>query len=514
SLSALTLLRSFTIPFHKTMFLTPLKSQAANISKNYLKPLLVNSPFYNKFVDVSCSNSVLTKEFTNQSIVFFQYMGDDAERVRSYSVDMLMVDEVQSMDPELLAVVAETLTASSWRNQFFTGTPLSLDNLIQQLWEESSQCEFVIKCESCGFWNIPSLNEHILGMIGKLNLHISEKYPATVCYKCAKPVSPRRTGVWVPKFKEKMNEFEGYHIPQIIMPMHYADYGRWKELLDKKAGRGPTPWYRFVNEVLGESFELASTLISLSDLQKAACIGPNEIDNFRQRRGYYNHIAIGVDWGGGGASGLSQTVVVVAGMRNDGVIEIPYGARLGPSSDPEDEAKFIFNLFQIIMPLFIAHDCTVSGILREVFLRQFGIPASKILPMMFVGTAANYMILPVLMTNRNRTYYKIDRTKSLQLVCGAVKSNKILFFENEIDTNQKLLSDFLSLVEEKSITIKGRETYRIYKRKNTSDDFAAAVSLACMSLWYVTGRWPKLTDAVAETVLDKLNNPEEPVQFI
>lgn len=512
SLSALALFRSFTIPFHRTMFLTPLKSQASNISKNYMKHLIRNSPFYDEFVSNTCSQTVLFKEFTNQSSIIFLYAGDDAERVRGYSVDMIIVDEVQSIDPDLLPIILETLTASPWRLQFYTGTPLSFDNLIQKLWEESTQYELVVKCEHCSFWNIPNLNYHILGMIGKKSLHISEEFPATKCYKCAQPISPRRTGEWVPAQPSKIGKFHGYHIPQIIMPMHYADAARWSELVDKMHGLGPTPWYRFVNEVLGESYELSTALLTEKDLKQASCLGSNSLENLRERIQNYTHVVFGIDWGGGGISGESQTTIAVAGMRTDGIVEIPFGHKLGTTSDPDSEAQYVLRLFQLIMPLFIAHDCTGAGTLREVFLVHRGIPRNRLMPMLFVGGSPNFMIVPVMLTNKNRTYYKIDKTKSLQLVSGAIKAGKILFFTENTELLSGLLGDFLNLVEEKTTTVKGRETYRIFKRKGTMDDFALASCLACSSLWYTTGRWPRFDNIHLSH--DDIDASDEPMKFV
>lgn len=496
SVSAACVLRAFALPHFKIMIVTPLKSQVTNISNNYIKPFIVTSPLHKLLVDPKCVKSTLYKEFKNGSRIILMYALLDVARTRSYPNDLLVIDETQDFDIEHIPVIRETLTASKWRLELFTGTPLSRDGTLEQLWEESSQCELVIKCTSCGFWNIPALEHHLVRMIGPLRDDISERRPATVCAKCGVPINPRQ-GKWVARHPDRHKFSAGYHVPQIIMPMHYANFSRWRELLDKQAGKGPTPLYRFINEVLGESYDESVAIITSKDLAAAAKLGENSIENALRRRPAYRYCALGVDWGGGGRSGLSLTTIAFAGLTASGNIEISFAERIVTETDPKSEARRIVHIFRQLMPTFIAHDYTGAGNVREAYLVEWGISEQQLAPMYFLGTSTNFMIVPTLMTAKNRTYYKMDKTKAYQFVCAAIKEGKILFFDGELDAGQKLLNDFLVLREERHYTPSGRESYRIIKGKNACDDFAAATAMACVALWHATGMWPALTTAAA-----------------
>jgi hypothetical protein len=508
SFSALSVLRAMSIPGHKIMIITPLKSQASNLSNSYVKPFIRTSPLYHKLVDSSCAQGTLFKDFTNQSRIAFNYSHDDPSRIRSYTNDVLIIDETQDFDIDNIPVILETLNASPWRIQLYTGTPLSFDGTLESLWQESSKCEFVIKCEHCGFWNIPNLAHHIEKMIGPLNIHISEEYPAVVCAKCRKNISPRRTGEWVAEKPDLVTKSFGIHVPQIIMPMHYADYDRWSALLDKQKGLGPTPRYRFVNEVLGESYDVAEALIAEHELRNASVLEKVRPEDFLNVRHMYDYVAMSVDWGGGGLSGDSLTAVSILGLTSDGKIHVRYGLKYKDQT-PETESRLLLHMYQLIMPSFLCHDYTGSaGHLREILLRQWGIASSQLVPIYLVGYSPNYLIVPTVSSPRNRTYYKVDKTKLLQIVCACIRSKDILFHKpdgEEID--RPLVYDFLDLVEERTLGRGGKEIYKITRRKGGKDDFALATAIGAVSLWHISKTWPSYAFSNFEDI--EGSDPEE-----
>ncbi|MGB9592208.1 MAG: hypothetical protein ACPL1K_06800, partial [Candidatus Kryptoniota bacterium] len=385
----------------------------------------------------------------------------------SYSNDLLVIDEFQDFDITMLPVIQETLSASSWRQQLYTGTPLNFENPIEWSWKQTSQHEWLIKCEHCDFWNIPSLEHHLEQMIGPVRDDISPEAPGTICARCGKPINPR-LGQWVPANREAVGFYHGYHIPQIIMPMHFADKDRWRELLDKQKN-----WTRasFVREVLGESFEEGDALITDDELTEAANLGSLSFDLIEMRRPEYMDTVLAIDWGGGGTEGKSLTTIVFAGLTFDYRLEIPWGKRLDPK-DPVEEADEIIGLIRQTRPNHIVHDFTGGiGSLRETILLNRGVSPDSIIPMYLVATTTNYMVMPVVAPHRTRLHYKVDRTRMLQHTIGSIKLKTIRFFNRNSDI-QNLISDFLNLIEDRQSTISGREVYRIIKRKHTTDDFA------------------------------------------
>jgi hypothetical protein len=275
--------------------------------------------------------------------------------------------------------------------------------------------------------------------------------------------------------------------------MHYADFSRWKELLDKQAGKGPTPRFRFVNEVLGESYDEAAALLSSADLLNASTLGANEFDEALRMRPQYRHCALAIDWGGGGQEGLSLTTFAFAGLHSNGTIDVVFGGRIFNHTSPRDESRILMNYITALRPSFVVHDYTNAGSVREAYLFEWGLSERFVLPVYFVGSSTHFMFIPVQNTSKNRTFYKMDKTKAYQFVSAAIKEQRIRFFRGEYDEGQKLLNDFIVLREERTVTPSGRESYRIIKLKKSCDDFAACTAMACVSLWHATGSWPVLS---------------------
>lgn len=482
SLSALAIIRCIAIPYHKVMFIAPLMDQVRNISDSYVKSFINDSPIGRYFVDPSCKKATLYKEFTTRSRIAFRYAHSDASRIRSYPNDILIVDELQDFQEDLLPVIEETLSASDWRLKFFAGTPLSTDNVLNKFWEESSKFEWVIKCPACSYFNVPSLKYDLEKMIGPLRDDISREKPAVICAKCGKPL-PIREGEWVAENSSKVGYFEGYHIPQIITPLHAEDRVRWFELLEKKR---LWPRQKFMQEVLGEAFDEGTVIISEQELKNACVIETS----FEERRYEYITTVMAIDWGGGGATSESYTCCCVAGLTQFGIIEIPWGIRLNRCNAFE-EAEQILEFYSRFQPEYVVHDFTGSiGTLRESILVNRGLPLNKIVPVYIHGASTNYVFVPVVMPGKARTHYRLDRTKGLQLLAGAIKTKQVIFFNKEYDDQNHLLKDFLSLIEERKLTAGGRESYKIIRRQGTSDDFAMTCTLACAFLWHLFDSWP------------------------
>jgi hypothetical protein len=225
--------------------------------------------------------------------MFFTFCFLDVERVRGISADKLVIDEVQDIDWDFLPVIEYCLSASKWEIKQFSGTPKTFDNTIQQLWEDSSQAEWVIPCD-CGYWNTCTITLDLDQMVQRQGLS---------CRKCGRLVDSRK-GHYEHMYPERRGRFVGYHIPQPILPIHYTNENKWYKLFMQKE-KSKTAYY---NECLGESCDAGTKLISLTDLQKACCLPfSNNIKDALSRLHEYEYVTMGVDWGGG-AGGLIKRV--------------------------------------------------------------------------------------------------------------------------------------------------------------------------------------------------------------
>lgn len=510
SLSAHGIVTSTSIPNFSTLYVTPLFEQIRRFSTMFVQPFIEQSPVKRLWSGTDTVNSVLHRSFKNHSKMLFSFAFLNADRVRGISADKVAIDEAQDMHRDHLPIIRETLSASEWALRQFTGTPKTLDNTLEALWGESSQAEWFVPCLHCTTnghptWNIPTMEFHLEKMIGPYSGAISEQNPATVCHKCGGRISPR-LGRWVHRFPELIWDQAGYHVPQIIMPLHYARPSKWAELLAKMAGKGNTPLNVFYNEVLGESYDTSAKLVTVTELDKVSNLGPNDPGRAKGLRDQYRMLVLGVDWGGGGEKQLSFTTVALLGLRATGEIDVLWGKRLLTPHDHLREAREIKRYWDMFRPNILAHDYTGAGSLRETFLIQAGLKASQVMPCMYVRSANQqpcYHVAPTM--QHPRSHYRVDKSRSLLLTCAMIKCLRLRFFNRDYVSKEDtgLIRDFLALVEDKVTTMAAGEIYRISRQEGFTDDFAQAVNLGCVAIWYRTKSWPRLDMLAKYAITDE-----------
>lgn len=528
SLAAQGVLFSNCIPYFSTLYITPLFEMIRRFSQNYVRPFIETSPVVDLFMGATTINSVLQRSFKNRSQMLFSFAYQDAERTRGISADKNVIDEVQDMDISFLPVIHETISASQeWGLIQYAGTPKTMDNTIQVLWQDSSMAEWMVKCPHCSHWNIPSLEYDLVAMIGPHHADISEKCPGVVCAKCRKPVNPRPTyqggtGRWVHRVKDRRWTSAGYHVPQIIMPMHYADPEKWEILVGKQQGKGNTPINVFMNEVCGESYDSGSKLVTVTDLRKAACLPwKRDVDEAKAHLNEYSYKIVSVDWGGGGVKGgksvmeyQSYTAIAVLGMSPEGKIDVLYGYRSLHPHDHVREARMILGVMNHFQCSHLVHDYTGAGSIRETVMNHAGLPLTNIIPIAYTGPAkGNVLQFKPATALHPREHFNMEKARSLSYTCQFIKSGVIRFFAYDYVSSGEpgLLHDFLYLIEDKSETGFGRDRYQILRDPAGPDDFAQAVNMGTMMICHMTGQWPNLADYENVAMGDEVKEAVQPI---
>lgn len=491
------LLFAVLIRYFRILFVTPLHEQILRLSNDHVRPLIEESPFRSLWFDKANAGSVLRRELRNYSTLYFSYAFLSAERIRSFSgIRMLGLDECQDVSTDFLPIILETLSAAEdFTLCQYTGTSKTRDNTLEWLWQRSSQAEWVIRCQACNFYNIPAVagnGGHLEKMIGPYRDDISEERPGLICAKCGRPIFSR-TGRWIHRRPDLANEFAGYHVPQPIMPTHFARADKWKLLLWKQSGGGGYGTGRFFNEVLGEPHDFATKLINLPDIQRAACLHVNDEPRALEAAGGYIHRVLAVDWGGGGEKGVSFTAIAVLGMLPNGVVDVIYGKKLLTPHDHLAEARECRRLFREFNCELLAHDYTGAGEMREAIMVHNGMPREYVMPIAYIHAGAGNIINYKPATPQHpREYWTVDKTRSLQLTCYAIKFGRVRLFHYDWLSPEEpgLLHDFLALIENKVSTAKGSDLYTIQRDPNSADDFAQAVNIGCCAMWHLGGVWP------------------------
>lgn len=537
-LSANSILLGARVPHSKQLLVTPLFEQIRRLSSNYVKPFVDESPLKPLLVDATCNQSVLQRTFINRAMLIFSYAYQSANRVRGIGgIYRAWLDEFQDMMEEHVPIILETMSAAPapWGLLGKTGTPKGFDGPLEQSWGDSSQAEWVVRCREagCGHWNFCCVEFDLLKMIGPAHRGIGPAarggVPGTVCSKCRKPIDPRR-GTWLHRYRELADPdvdapgdglvalssdrkyvHPGYHIPQTIMPMHYENPVKWAKLCGKMAGKGNTSPAQFHNEVLGESYDTGSKLLTLQEV-KAACVLPWRNEQRRvlalppNKLADYRLTVLAIDWGGGGGDGvfggleasrrkrISFTTMAWMGIRTNGAIDVLWGTRLLTPNDHAREAAEVMATISATRPRYVPHDLSGAGALRETLLIQAGAGRDLLKGFVYGATATDNWYQPVPgIDGDRRPHVRIDRTYSLLLTIQAIKTGWIRFFrfDHAGPEDPGLVADFLALTEEKVETRK-TDYYLIRRMAGASDDFAHAVNLGAITLWKATGAWPDM----------------------
>jgi len=500
-------LQANIIPNYKILFVAPLYEQIRRFSNNYVRPFINSSPLKQLWTNTKTENSVLQKTFANGSLMLFTFALLDSSRVRGISSHELAVDEIQDMDPNHIPIIEEVLSASKYKLRKRTGTPKSFDNPMADTYDKGSQAHWQVKCWHCGKYSIAALEHHLLKMIGPIREDISADAPGLICAFCEKPINPRPPwGRWYHEYPSRRLEHSSYHIPQIILPMHYSRRFEWSEVHRKAESYGQA---RFFNEVLGVPCDFGQRLISSAELRKASDLpwrnNPNSPDpQIWARLPHYEYKVLSIDWGGGGADEVSYTVLTLMGMRPDGVIDVLWGKRMLMSVNHVSEAEETMQWARRFNVDVVIHDYSGAGSLRETFLLQAGMIESRSMPISLVGNLSQDFVRYVPPTAiHGRAYYQLAKTRSLLYMFQALRCGYVHLFQYEDGTqeNRSLHEHFLSLVEEKTETRHAGDLYVITRNTKNPDDFAQAVNMGCAGLWYISKRWPDFSRSVRNTSL-------------
>ncbi len=321
TLANFSIIECSVMPHFSTMFVSPTKEQTMRFSNTRVGKTMRYSPIISRnFLSTDLTDRVFHKQFTNGSEMLFAYGSDDADRLRGPSTDRNMYDEVQDLlyDP-IITVGNETMSNSRYAFETYAGTPKTMENTIEYLWSLSTQTEWVMKCDACGTSQFID-NERSIGKDGP------------VCVHCQKYINPF-TGKWIDmcpidktKDEDEYTKLKGFHLNQLIMPQNVpmamerygqdevrTAYRRWRRILTKYRESPPVV---FRNEVLGISDAIGTRMISKEELE-ALCNESRPFDKFPVAAAWDGVVKCvgGVDWSGGGTSGVSRTVLWIWGWR-------------------------------------------------------------------------------------------------------------------------------------------------------------------------------------------------------
>ena len=497
AIAAPSLLRSIIIPNWTSLVVAPLFEQSKRISDLFYNPLIQSSPFKGAFIDRNTQSNVLRKTMSNGSVHHFSYAYIDAERLRGIpGVDDWKIDEVQAMNWDFIPIIRETASASPFGFETFCGTPLTLDNTIERLWQEGTQSELCFRCDHCTTWNIPCIDQHLTKIIGK-------KYP--ICHKCGRKLNVY-AGKWVSKFPDRQFDMVSRHMPQVTHPIHATDRDKWNDILYKINKYDKN---RLYNEVFGESYDTSERIFSLSDVVQACKGGSNDLKTAMQRMSELHFPGLAVDWTGGGSTSESYTAVAAGGIvPGTDIAEVVLTFKIPKNYSPMEECRIILQLKSQLRARFVAHDYGGVGRALEALLLQMGCPQNELLALNYVTSPKKEIVYPDMINSGHRTCWNVDKMRSLVVLSVMLKAGRIVLpswktlesedlLDNAIAAPGNPVKDFLNLCTMQSPSRTGSDIFYIGKTAGSTDDVAHSVNFLCTTLWNTLGRYPDVAEAMA-----------------
>jgi hypothetical protein len=412
-----------------------------------------------------------------------------------------------------IPIIEMTASSADWQYYTYSGTPLTMNNPIEALWQKSSQGIPAIICPRCNLENLASSDQHAMKMIGKngvicagcggsLQDTLNEHNPARVTYRHRIP--------------GRRHTFAGFQLPQIVHPIHYNDKRKWADIISKRENWSPN---QFMNEVMGESYDDARMPITASELV-AACEyakqwgNDNDLQNALQKTNQFQLLVMGIDWSGGGDNG-STTCVAVGGLRGgDGTgdrVDIIYMERIPVHYAEMDEVARVTELIDLFKPARVAHDYGGAGASKETLLRQAGVPSDLLVPFTYSYQPTQHIIHYQQAQQGRRSSYLIDKTRSILLTFTATRQGKVHFPLS--DKVWQFLEDLLQIRAERRESPRRNDMVCLLRKGKMPDDMAHALNFLCCACWYMSGAFPQMFGAETsapseEEILQDINPPE------
>lgn len=451
---------SVAIDFFKTLFVSPTQTQTARFSHSRLQKTINHSPDIRKhFTTPGAPMNVGMKYFSNGSEIHLSYATDDPDRTRGVSADRIAWDEIQDIVfSSVVPVVNEVISESDYGWISYAGTPKSMENTIEYLWQQSTQDEWLMKCEGCNKYNFVVSDAHI----GKSGI---------ICLKCGKKLNPRK-GVWY-----SLNPgayVKGFHIPQLIMPSNNESQERWNRILHKYE---TYPSAQFKNEVLGVSDAVGTRMVSLEDLENLC---KPYVITWKPDPAIFKHVvktAAGVDWSGGGSDKFSsRTAIHIWGLLPDGRFKTLF-YKAYPVANPVSDVRDIIALCNEYGVDLVVGDAGGGAVANAMLAEGLGV--HKVAQAQY-GSNSSFMKW------NNVDRYIVDRTAAIDAMMMAYKRGEVVFAQR---TQMKdAINDILSEYEEVTQNGKGKRQWNHFPA--VPDDCLHAQIFGKLAMYILTGRTP------------------------
>lgn len=416
------------MPSHKVLYVSPSMTQTKTFSNDRIKDPIDTSPVLRQFTNTMLSQNVLEKQFVNRSKITLRYAYLSADRTRGVPAHQLLIDEIQDILSDNIPVIEQCTSHSpeELKRYVYSGTPKTLDNVIEDYWENrSTQNQWAVPCDCTGgdagrYWNI----------LGEKN--IGTKY--LICEHCGKQLHSMSEGAqwaastaWHPKHAP----FEGFRIPQLMVP--WLD---WRELLYTF---NHYPRNKFYNEVLGISFDTGLRPLTTAEVRNNCNTNVRMADVERYMRvSASQEIFAGIDWGTGENSYTVLTLGTYVGKK----FRVIYWHRyIGEDTEPDRQLGKIEDICRSFNVRIIGTDYGGGHYPNDYLVRRFG--KERVMKYQYAGRLSAKVRWEAKLQR-----WMAHRTEVMSAVFNAIKRGTVFEFPRWIEIKDPYAQDMLNVFSE------------------------------------------------------------------
>jgi len=421
-------LPSIKYPNYHSLYVAPTGHQVSVFSTDKLNGALRGSNIVRDyFMNTQTRDQISYKELVNGSKIYLRSAFHTADSIRGISADSVIIDEIQDIISDHVSVIEQCMSHSMAKHamlkeqcrdipkhlfhcSMYAGTPKTIENTMEKYWQQSTQNEWIIKCQHCNKYNY--INEYNIGDT------------CLICNKCKKPIF-YEDGQWV---SMNSNGFiEGYRLPQIVLNWinNRENPESWKtQVIDTRKIYSTEKYF---NEVLALPYANAKHPISIVEI-KAVCkqyppMSENDSASHPMIKGYMNFA--GIDWGKGDtASGTSYSVLSICSQIKNRFSLIFNKRYTGRLSDPLIQIDDMIRLIHLFDCKIVIADTGDGRVSNAIMVEKLG--AERFAEVYEHGT-----IRKKIHWDGAKGHYLINRTRVMTDVIMEIKRNQVDFFRFE-----------------------------------------------------------------------------------
>lgn len=236
---------------------------------NRFNRIVASVPYYEMLMDEAREftrrgstppDAVMLKQIGRAAIYFVG--SNQKASMAEAPADAILIDEYDRCAEESIELAKDRVGASPLQAFHVIGNPTIPHRGVSELYEDSRQSTWNVKCEACREWQPLEWLINVAEDQGNGHYRLravpgSDGDLAPVCRKCSRPLDRYGFGEWVTKYPQR--QMSGYHVSQMMCGAIKIS-AMWSYFL--KAQGNSTRIQRFWNSLMGEPYATTEDVLT------------------------------------------------------------------------------------------------------------------------------------------------------------------------------------------------------------------------------------------------------------